>query len=310
MVTIAEQRVRPRLTTRGQRGQSPQSRRLTSIAFLCVGNKWFACASPVLRAATAVAGGREFREAFGADRLAASDAGSPRAVFDAMERQADVLDFLLRDCSDGGECFVIFHGEGIFLPVGITRITECVFDFCGALEEAGESVLERLAKFVQVRHVRILAASVRVWLSCLGAWEAVGGNSKSCAEDIGLTAKCPNARQSPGESPMALKFCESCEQMGEDWDGEAPAEPPNAGPRCERLPAILRSSGDRRSPRGRHAAQRVGGSLMALTFLQKEHLAPLSPDRGEGSGVSGETRLPRAARTVQKDAGFTVSWKY
>ena len=37
--------------------------------------------------------------------------------------------------------------------------------------------------------------------------------------------------------------------------GEAPAEPPNAGPRCERLPAILRSSGDRRNPRGRDAAQ-------------------------------------------------------
>jgi|GEM_PF-3354221 len=38
-------------------------------------------------------------------------------------------------------------------------------------------------------------------------------------------------------------------------EDEAPAEPPNAGPRCERLPAILRSSGDRRSPRGRDAAQ-------------------------------------------------------
>jgi len=48
---------------------------------------------------------------------------------------------------------------------------------------------------------------------------------------------------------------------------------------------------------------------MALTFLRKEHLAPLSPDRGEGSGVRGETPLPHAARTVQKDAGFTVSWK-
>jgi|GEM_PF-5613265 len=48
---------------------------------------------------------------------------------------------------------------------------------------------------------------------------------------------------------------------------------------------------------------------MALKFWQKEHLAPLSPDRGEGSGVRGETRLPRAARTVQKDAGFTVAWK-
>jgi len=48
---------------------------------------------------------------------------------------------------------------------------------------------------------------------------------------------------------------------------------------------------------------------MALKFWQKEHLAPLSPDRGEGSGVRGETRLPRAARTVQKDAGFTVARK-
>ena len=38
-------------------------------------------------------------------------------------------------------------------------------------------------------------------------------------------------------------------------EGEAPAEPPNAGPRCKRLPAILRSSGDCRGPRGRDAAQ-------------------------------------------------------
>ena len=37
--------------------------------------------------------------------------------------------------------------------------------------------------------------------------------------------------------------------------GEAPPEPPNAGPGYERLPAFLRSSGDRRNPRGRDAAQ-------------------------------------------------------
>jgi hypothetical protein len=37
--------------------------------------------------------------------------------------------------------------------------------------------------------------------------------------------------------------------------GEAPAEPPNAGPRSDRLPAFLRSSGDRCSARGRDAAQ-------------------------------------------------------
>jgi hypothetical protein len=39
------------------------------------------------------------------------------------------------------------------------------------------------------------------------------------------------------------------------WEGEAPAEPPNAGPRSDRLPAFLRSSGDRCSARGRDAAQ-------------------------------------------------------
>jgi hypothetical protein len=39
------------------------------------------------------------------------------------------------------------------------------------------------------------------------------------------------------------------------WEGEAPAEPPNAGPRSDRLPAFLRSSGDRCSARGRDPAQ-------------------------------------------------------
>jgi len=37
--------------------------------------------------------------------------------------------------------------------------------------------------------------------------------------------------------------------------GEAPAEPPSAGPRGEQLPAILRSSGDRCSARVKDAAQ-------------------------------------------------------
>jgi len=37
--------------------------------------------------------------------------------------------------------------------------------------------------------------------------------------------------------------------------GEAPAESPNAGPGCERLPAFLRSCWDRCSARGRDAAQ-------------------------------------------------------
>jgi hypothetical protein len=39
------------------------------------------------------------------------------------------------------------------------------------------------------------------------------------------------------------------------WEGEAPAEPPNAGPRSGQLPAFLRSSRDRCSARGRDAAQ-------------------------------------------------------
>jgi hypothetical protein len=38
-------------------------------------------------------------------------------------------------------------------------------------------------------------------------------------------------------------------------EGEAPAEPPNAGPRCEQLRAFLRSSRERCSVRGRDAAQ-------------------------------------------------------
>ena len=53
----------------------------------------------------------------------------------------------------------------------------------------------------------------------------------------------------------------------------------------------------------------AGCRPMALTFLWTEHLAPLSPDRGEGLGVRGETRLPRTARTAQKDAAFAVSRK-
>jgi hypothetical protein len=39
------------------------------------------------------------------------------------------------------------------------------------------------------------------------------------------------------------------------WESEAPAEPPTAGPRCECLPAILRSSRDLCSAGGRDAAQ-------------------------------------------------------
>jgi hypothetical protein len=55
--------------------------------------------------------------------------------------------------------------------------------------------LERLAEFVQVGHVRILTASVRIWLSCLGSWEAVGGISKSCAGDIRHAAGYRNSRR-------------------------------------------------------------------------------------------------------------------
>jgi len=43
--------------------------------------------------------------------------------------------------------------------------------------------------------------------------------------------------------------------QGKTREGDAPAEPPNAAPRCERL----RSSRDRRSPRGREAAQQELG---------------------------------------------------
>ena len=39
------------------------------------------------------------------------------------------------------------------------------------------------------------------------------------------------------------------------WDGKAPAEPPNPDPRCERLPAFLPSSSDRRIAHRRDTAQ-------------------------------------------------------
>ena len=39
------------------------------------------------------------------------------------------------------------------------------------------------------------------------------------------------------------------------WESEAPAEPPHAGPRCERLPTFLWSSRDRCIAHGRDAAQ-------------------------------------------------------
>lgn len=113
--------------------------------------------SSMLRAATAVAGGREFREAFGVDGLTATDAGPPGAIFDAVERQPDVLNFLFGDSTDGGECFVVFHGESVVLPVGVTWIAECRFDLSGALQKLFEFVLEALTEFVQVGHVRILA---------------------------------------------------------------------------------------------------------------------------------------------------------
>ncbi len=60
------------------------------------------------------------------------------------------------------------------------------------------------------------------------------------------------------------------------WEGEAPAEPPHAGPRYERLPAILQSSRDRCSARGRDAAQqelRPPGSA----FCQKVNASGLTP---------------------------------
>jgi hypothetical protein len=47
-----------------------------------------------------------------------------------------------------------------------------------------------------------------------------------------------------------------------------------------------------------------------LLFARDPHLAPLLP--GPGLGVGGEglkCRLPRAARMVPEDAGFTVFWK-
>lgn len=50
--------------------------------------------------------------------------------------------------------------------------------------------------------------------------------------------------------------------------GEAPAEPPNAGPRSGQLPANSRSSGDQRSPRGKDAAQQ-GLRAPGAPFYQK-----------------------------------------
>jgi len=69
--------------------------------------------------------------------------------------------------------------------------------------------------------------------------------------------------------------------MGEcTRSGEAPAERPNTGARCERLLAFLRSSRDRCSAQGRDAAQqelRTPGTA----FRQKVKAIRLPPDRLE-----------------------------
>ena len=68
--------------------------------------------------------------------------------------------------------------------------------------------------------------------------------------------KLPPSRSAAWRQPYGLEVLwNPVNRWVKTREGEAPAERPNADPRCKRLPAILRSSGDRRSPRRRDAAQ-------------------------------------------------------
>ena len=70
------------------------------------------------------------------------------------------------------------------------------------------------------------------------------------------TPRTFGAKHSRGLPPNGLEvFWNPVNRRVKTREGEAPAEPANTGPRSKRLPAILRCSGDRRSPRGRDAAQ-------------------------------------------------------
>jgi len=73
-------------------------------------------------------------------------------------------------------------------------------------------------------------------------------------------------------------------------EGEAPAERPNADPRCKRLPAILRSIGDRRSPRRRDAAQQ-GLRPPGTPSCQKVKTIRLPPCGREYQRSGGSLRL-------------------
>jgi hypothetical protein len=70
------------------------------------------------------------------------------------------------------------------------------------------------------------------------------------------------------------------------WASEAPAEPPNAGPRCERLPAILLSSRDRCSACARDAAQQELRAPGTAT-CQKINAIGLTPVATEYGPIRG-----------------------
>jgi hypothetical protein len=75
------------------------------------------------------------------------------------------------------------------------------------------------------------------------------------------------------------------------WEGEAPAELPNAGPRSERLPAFSWSSRDRCSARGRDAAQ--------------QELRP--PGTASSHNADALGRQPAGKRPCKRDANALPS---
>jgi hypothetical protein len=79
------------------------------------------------------------------------------------------------------------------------------------------------------------------------------------------------------------------------WESEAPAEPPNAGPRCERLPAFFRSSRDRCSAPGRDAAQ--------------QELRPPGTPSCQRVNAIGLVALALQSRIAEQGTQTAASWK-
>jgi hypothetical protein len=89
--------------------------------------------------------------------------------------------------------------------------------------------------------------------------------------------------------PPGTASCLRANGRAKTWEGEAPAEPPHAGPRCERLPAFSLSSRDRcESQRGASARLLLNSArVMPSLFL------PNSFRKIPGPFVSTPERDPR-----------------